>query len=642
MQVTMTSAPPADGDAGAAALAVLRALADAARDPQAADLAWMDAGGGPAGDWWAEARRLAHGIRDTLVTAERQSHQLTALYDTVTELSSSLDTETVLRSIVRRARTLTGADAAYLTLNDDAMGDTYMRSVDGISTRQFAELRLSYGTGLGGLVAQYGRAEWTDDYLGDNRFEHVQYMDDAVALEGLRAVIGVPLVRHGTVIGVLMAANRDGRGFNGAHAALLASFSGHATIALVNANLYAQAERADAQHATALAELQARTGAIEQAATLHEQLTALLVEGADANRVASAVAGVLGGHLAVLDQDSDLLARSSVAAGDGIPDPVLESARAMLPGVRATRRTERPDARTAIVPIGTRDEWLGALVYAGTEVGASTLRMLERAAMVIAVLLLNDRIRDETERRLGGELISDLLAAGQRDLQAIRRRSRALNVDVSGPLRLLVVDVPAPVRRAALTELAGLARAACGTASEHASVLVALAPAAVAGSLVTTLRTRLRRHGPAEVSTAISDVVAGIEDLPRAFEETRRLLELSVTLSGPGGHVDARRPSLLALLLTHDRSADLRRIAAQTLAPVIQHDRRRRTDLMSTLATYLATQGNATRAAERLTIHVNTLYQRLEKIDQLLPADWREGDSRLQIHLAIRIWRAGA
>src|SRR3954466_1767597 len=144
----MTSAARIEDDARAVTLAILRALADAAGDPPSADLAWMNDAGGPGDEWWADARRLAHGIRDTLVMAERQSRQLTALYETVTELSSSLDAETVLRSIVRRARTLTGADAAYLTLNDDAMGDTYMRAVDGINTRQFAELRLSYGTGL--------------------------------------------------------------------------------------------------------------------------------------------------------------------------------------------------------------------------------------------------------------------------------------------------------------------------------------------------------------------------------------------------------------------------------------------------------------------------------------------------------------
>ena len=582
MQVTMTSAPPTDDDAGAAALAVLRALADAARDPQAADLAWMDAEGGPGGEWWAEARRLAHGIRDTLVTAERQSHQLTALYDTVTELSSSLDTETVLRSIVRRARTLTGADAAYLTLNDDAMGDTYMRGVDGINTRQFAELRLSYGTGLGGLVAQYGRAEWTDDYLGDNRFVHVQYMDDAVALEGLRAVIGVPLTRHGTVIGVLMAANRDGRGFNGAHAALLASFSGHATIALVNANLYAQAERADAQHATALAELQARTGAIEQAATLHEQLTALLVEGADANRVASAVAGVLGGHIAVLDQDSDLLARSGVAESDGIPDAVLESARAMLPGVRATRRTERPDGRTAIVPIGTRDEWLGALVYAGPEVGAEHAADAgaRRDGHRRAAAERPDPGRDRAQarRRADQRSARGRAARPAGDPPPVPRAERRRHRPPASPRRRCAGAGPAGGPRRAGRPVARGARH-----GERARVRPRRAGAGRGG------RARWSRPcgpacdgtGPAEVSTAISDVVAGIEELPRVFEETRRLLELSMTLSGPGGHVDARRPSLLALLLTHDRSADLRRIAAQTLAPVIQYDRRRRTDLMT-------------------------------------------------------------
>ena len=66
-------------------------------------------------------------------------------------------------------------------MNDDDVGDTYMRSSDGIVSREFAELRLPYGTGLGGLVAQHGHAEWTPNYLADEHIVHVRYMDEAIA-----------------------------------------------------------------------------------------------------------------------------------------------------------------------------------------------------------------------------------------------------------------------------------------------------------------------------------------------------------------------------------------------------------------------------------------------------------------------------
>ena len=36
-------------------------------------------------------------------------------------------------------------------------------------------------------------------------------------------------------------------------------------------------------------------------------------------------------------------------------------------------------------------------------------------------------------------------------------------------------------------------------------------------------------------------------------------------------------------------------------------------------------------------MHVNTLYQRLERITQLLGDGWRSGDGALQVHLALRL-----
>ena len=55
--------------------------------------------------------------------------------------------DSVLTAIVRRARQLLGTDVSYLTLNDDARGDTYMRVTDGSVSARFQALRLPMGAG---------------------------------------------------------------------------------------------------------------------------------------------------------------------------------------------------------------------------------------------------------------------------------------------------------------------------------------------------------------------------------------------------------------------------------------------------------------------------------------------------------------
>ena len=52
--------------------------------------------------------------------------------------------------------------------------------------------------------------------------------------------------------------------------------------------------------------------------------------------------------------------------------------------------------------------------------------------------------------------------------------------------------------------------------------------------------------------------------------------------------------------------------------------------------------GNLARAAEALHVHVNTLYQRGERIARLLSPRWREPDEALQLHLALQVRRLQA
>ncbi len=130
---------------------------------------------------------------------------LTALSDTATDLAAHLEVDQLLQAICRRARLLLGTDVAYVTLRDDAIGDTYVEATDGIVSEAFRMMRLPAGTGLGGLVAQTGRPEATADYAGDQRLQHSPDVDQRVAAEGLKGIVAAPLKRGGEVFGVLMS-----------------------------------------------------------------------------------------------------------------------------------------------------------------------------------------------------------------------------------------------------------------------------------------------------------------------------------------------------------------------------------------------------------------------------------------------------
>src|SRR5918999_5504271 len=212
--------------------------ADAPRDAYDALLAEL-------GEAAADEHALALQIRDRMALHRGREAELAALYETANDLTAIRDLDTILTAIVRRARTLLHADMTYLSLNDEEEGASYMKVTDGALTPDFAKLRLPLGTGLLGLVAQTGAPYFTEDYQSDDRFVHRDFIDAAVAGERIRAILGVPLLVEGRVIGALLAVHRTVRRFPADEVSLLTSFAAHAAVALENARLFAELDEAN-------------------------------------------------------------------------------------------------------------------------------------------------------------------------------------------------------------------------------------------------------------------------------------------------------------------------------------------------------------------------------------------------------------
>jgi GAF domain-containing protein len=172
----------------------------------------------------------------------------------------------VLRAIVLRARKLLGTDVAYLSLHDEAAGDTYTRVTAGSVSAKFQRVRPGMGEGLGGLVAQTASPYATADYFNDERFRHTRPIDSAVYDDGLVAILGVPLLAGGEVIGVLSASDREVRPFTRDEVALLSSLATHAAIAIELANQLAETKAVLADLAEASRVIRELSAAVERAA----------------------------------------------------------------------------------------------------------------------------------------------------------------------------------------------------------------------------------------------------------------------------------------------------------------------------------------------------------------------------------------
>lgn len=589
-----------------------------------------------------QAKLVALRVRALLERRRHREVELSGLYDTASDLAGLRDLDAVLRAIVHRARHLLGTDVAYMTLNDDERGDTYMRVTDGSVSARFQRLRLSMGAGLGGLVAQTGTPYATANYPEDARFRHTGEIDAGVGEEGLVAILGVPLRLGPSVIGVLYAANRSARPFAREEVALLVSLAAHAAVAIDTARLLAETQAALAELSAANATIQAHSASVERAAAAHDRMTSLVLRGGGVEDVAAAVTEVLGGALLALDAEGRLLARVGT-----IDTP---ERTALVEAVVASRTEGRSVRRGplwyAAVVAGTEN--LGALVlHPDDELVDADQRILERAALVTALLLLFRRTVAEAEGRVRGELLDDLIARPVRDAEALRSRARRLGVELDAPHVLVavgddVISTTGSARQRVVSWATTYASTRGGLAAARDGRVVLMLPGQDAGAAARAVARDLSRVTGRPVTAGSSGPSTGPASLGTAFREADRCLTALWALGRSGEGASTAELGFVGLLLgavTEDGDRDVARFLADTVGPVVDYDARRGTALVKSLEAYFGVGGSLARAAEQLHVHVNTVTQRLERVGQLLGPDWQKPERALEVQLALRLHR---
>jgi diguanylate cyclase (GGDEF)-like protein len=148
-------------------------------------------------------------------------------------LTSSLQLEQVLRTIMDKIDELLHPNTWFLLLMDDAKQELYFELAIGKNARTLKGMRIKMGQGVAGWVAEYQQAAIIPDVSRDTRF--ITNVDEKTKTE-TRSVVAVPVCFRNRCLGVIELINSIGaEGFNERDRALLEALASFAAIALENA-----------------------------------------------------------------------------------------------------------------------------------------------------------------------------------------------------------------------------------------------------------------------------------------------------------------------------------------------------------------------------------------------------------------------
>lgn len=267
-------------------------------------------------------------------------------------------------------------------------------------------------------------------------------------------------------------------------------------------------------------------------------------------------------------------------------------------------------------------------------------RILERAAIVIALLRLIQRSVAEAEGRVRGDLLRDLLDGRVNDRQTMADRARRVGVEPCAQHVLVVVRHDADEetgRRRAAFWAASHATTNRGLFQVQGAEIVLLLPGENPGEVARGVARELGQSLGVPATAGAAGPVTALEPLTETCAEASRCTDALLALGRRGTGAGAEELGFVGLLISRDN--DVAGFVESTLGPVLEYDAKRGTELIATLEAYFGCGGALSKTASRLHIHTNTVTQRLERVGRLLGPGWQDPDRALEIQLALRLHR---
>jgi len=164
--------------------------------------------------------------------ADRKLQELNIFHDVAKALTSSLDLDSILQTIMEKMAEYFRPDTWSLLMVDEEPSELYFAIAVGAAAEALKNVRLKVGEGIAGWVAKHGERLIVPDVMADPRF--AKRIDDMTQWE-TRSIICFPVRSKLRVLGVIQLVNVDMEHFSDPEIFFLQSLCDYAAIAIENA-----------------------------------------------------------------------------------------------------------------------------------------------------------------------------------------------------------------------------------------------------------------------------------------------------------------------------------------------------------------------------------------------------------------------
>ena len=621
-------------------------------------------------------------VSELQAALEAQTRENALLNEVISTVGSTLKLDEVLRHLVDTIIRAISCLAAFIYLYEKEKERLVLASTSAQYQRLVGKIELALGEGINGWVGMTMQPViLKDEAMNDPRFRYYPELEE----EKFQSIMSVPIIakdRH--LIGVITLHTAAPHEFTEQDQTFVMNTAALVAGAIENAQLYENTQR----KLNILTTLSVLSQTISSSLYLDEMLRSLAtltVQIVEADQCVIMLLDQARGRLTVRASSPNLTERAlsfqSVDVDRNIWEKLRDSSAPALERLNPLKDSQQKVLLS--VPLVAGAEHLGLLNVYSSKTRRYTSEdstLLGTIANQIAMAIKNSHLVDMlAQKNLVKGFFDDLMYGTYDSEDALRQRANFIGCDLSKThtvtmIEIMHMDEESGEESEQLSDTGSKSQAQSAPQTEEdrlalhkritgqvrrriqdsypGSVLyerenlltciICLSKDPTGSRLKTTLRDLARQmrteHG-IRMSIGVGNPCQQISDYRRGFAEATEALQMGQNLNRDGGVTHFNDLGVYRYLYKIARMDDLRDMYQDQVAHIANYDRRKGTDLLDTLETYLECAGNLTKTSNRLFVHRNTLIQRLERLQSLCEIDLQERSNWLTLQVAIKVYK---